>query len=119
MESATLRAQGGGWTLEEQLSALVADRVQILIWQQTADGQKGRSAPKPIPRPGFEDESTGTIKGTRMSVREAGRWMRERREKQVRNAPAADDGLVEYTTSRGVVKRVSPARAAYYRRGRQ
>lgn len=120
-ESATKRALGGGWLLDEQLAALVADRLQVLIWQKTGDGQKGKNVPKPIPRPGFEDDSKGTIRGSRMSVREAERWAKRRRAAQERRAavvPAAD-GLVEYTTRAGAVKRVTPARAAAYERRRQ
>lgn len=30
------------------LKALIADRLQILIWQRTEDGQKGRNFPKSI-----------------------------------------------------------------------
>ena len=35
-------------TLEQQLFAVIADRLGILAWQNTIDGQKGRNAPKSI-----------------------------------------------------------------------
>lgn len=78
-ESATKRALGGGWTLAEQLAALNADRLAVLIWQKTADGQKGRAQPKPLPRPGFEDESSSRVGTARMSLRQARRWLARRR----------------------------------------
>lgn len=34
--------------IETLLSALIADRLQILIWQRTEDGAKGRNFPKSI-----------------------------------------------------------------------
>lgn len=43
------------WTIAEHLLATVADRLGILIWHNTKDGQQGRNAPKPIPRPGMTD----------------------------------------------------------------
>lgn len=35
-------------TLAETLDAIIADRLGILCWQNTKDGQSGRNAPKPI-----------------------------------------------------------------------
>ena len=35
-------------SLEEMLLAIVADRLGVLIWQQTKDGHKGRNHPKSI-----------------------------------------------------------------------
>lgn len=56
--SATYRVELGNdhvWGLQEQLAALQADYLRILIWQRTGDGQKGRKFPKPIKRPGVDD----------------------------------------------------------------
>ena len=111
-DSATKRAIGGGWTLAEQLSALVADRLQILIWQQTGDGQKGRNPPTPIERPGFEDETSATIKGERMSLAQASKWMATRR------APSLPAGMVEYVTPSGKRKIVTEKQAAYWSRNK-
>jgi len=36
------------WNLTEHLLALAVDRLGVLIWQKTKDGQKGRNRPKPI-----------------------------------------------------------------------
>lgn len=56
--SASVRAELGEdamWGLQEQLLALNADYLRILIWQRTPDGQNGRKFPKPIKRPGVDD----------------------------------------------------------------
>ena len=56
--SVSVRAELGEdamWGLQEQLLALNADYLRILIWQRTPDGQKGRKFPKPIKRPGVDD----------------------------------------------------------------
>lgn len=47
------------WTLDRHISATVADRLAVLIWQQTEDGHRKspRHFPKPIQRPGQEDVS--------------------------------------------------------------
>lgn len=44
------------WGLTEQLLALVADYSATLMWLQTADAEKGRNRPRPIPRPGVEPD---------------------------------------------------------------
>lgn len=59
-ESATWREVHGdelAWGLTEHLLALAVDRLSVLIWQQTKDGQTGRNQPKPIPRPGVSDDT--------------------------------------------------------------
>lgn len=56
--SATVRQElgaSGEWGIQEQLLALNADYLRILIWMRTEDGQKGRNIPKPIPRPGVDE----------------------------------------------------------------
>lgn len=56
-ESALVREVEGEdhpWGYLEQLSAAAVDALNILIWQQTKDGAKGKNQPKPIPRPGIE-----------------------------------------------------------------
>ena len=42
------KLSGESVSLETRLLALVADAVQILIWQRTEDGLKGRNRPKSI-----------------------------------------------------------------------
>ncbi|WP_139244576.1 DUF5361 domain-containing protein [Arthrobacter woluwensis] len=111
-DSATKRALGQGWTLLEQLTALIADRLAVLAWQKTADGQKGKRPPKPIPRPGFEDKTTTTFKGKPMSLEQAEKW------KQARRAPQPPPGKVAHTTKAGVVKFVTERQVAYYNRNR-
>ncbi|MEU6204595.1 DUF5361 domain-containing protein [Micromonospora musae] len=39
---------GDDWTRTEHLLAIVADRLGIVVWQRTRDGQKNRNRPKPI-----------------------------------------------------------------------
>lgn len=49
--------ESSAWGLNEQLLALVADYLAWLQWAKTEDGSKNRNRPRPIPRPGVEDES--------------------------------------------------------------
>lgn len=57
------------WDLNNQLSALIADYLRILVWFKTKDGQKGRNFPKPIDRPGIEDDSKKSVgKGTKINA---------------------------------------------------
>lgn len=44
------------WTVDSFLIANVVDALTILAWQQTEDGAKNRNRPKPIWRPGQQDE---------------------------------------------------------------
>ncbi|MBF6459801.1 hypothetical protein IU433_12215 [Nocardia puris] len=43
-----------GWGIAELLLAQIADKANWLAWTKTKAAQKGRGAPKPIPRPGVE-----------------------------------------------------------------
>lgn len=49
-----------GWTLGNQLLAIIADTLRWLQWAKTKDGSKGIGMPDPIPRPG--------VKGARSAV---------------------------------------------------
>lgn len=109
-DSATKRAIGEGWTLSEQLSALVADRLEVLIWQKTADGSKGKNPPKPIPRPGFEDSSTGRYGTAKLTRSEAEKWMASRRARRL------PPGTVEHVTASGERRVVTARQAAYWAR---
>lgn len=60
-ESALGVLQNRGWRTGDHLAAIVADRLGILIWQKTKDGQKGRNHPPPIERPGVKPETSGEI----------------------------------------------------------
>lgn len=44
------------WGLTEQLLALNADMLNVLAWQNS--GGKKKDYPKPIPRPGVEEDKT-------------------------------------------------------------
>ena len=70
--SAYVRESLGGdsaWDLNNQLNALIADYLRILVWFKTKDGSKGRNFPKPIPRPGVEDGTKKRIgKGTKIKA---------------------------------------------------
>lgn len=54
-DSALFRAKRPDWMwgLPEMLAADIADSLRWLMWAKTKDAQKGRNAPKPIPRPGI------------------------------------------------------------------
>lgn len=41
-----------GWTLTNQLLAIIADCLRWLQWVKTKDGRNNVNAPKPIDRPG-------------------------------------------------------------------
>lgn len=41
-----------GWTLTNQLLAMIADVLHWLQWAKTPDGVRGRNHPELIPRPG-------------------------------------------------------------------
>lgn len=45
------------WGLSEHLLAVVADAVIAGNWMQSRDGQKNRNRPKPIKRPGIEQDT--------------------------------------------------------------
>lgn len=64
--TALFRALGGeqaDWGLTEQLQAMQVDYLAWLVWAKTKDGQAGRNAPKPVPRPGVE-QAAGKQLGT-------------------------------------------------------
>ena len=49
------------WGLSEHLLALVGDYLAQSVWLNSADAEKGRNRPQPIPRPGVgpdEDKRT-------------------------------------------------------------
>jgi len=43
-----------GWTLTNQLLAVIADCLRWLQWAKTEDGSKGYNMPEPIERPGVK-----------------------------------------------------------------
>lgn len=44
------------WGLSEHLLAVIADAVIAGNWMQSKDGQRNRNRPKPIKRPGVEQD---------------------------------------------------------------
>ena len=70
--TAVFRALGdeqADWGITEQLQAMQVDYLAWLVWAKTKDGQAGRNAPKPVPRPGVEP-SPSTRVGTSASIDE-------------------------------------------------
>lgn len=70
-ESAFVRHELGddaAWGLQEQLLALNADYLRILIWMKTKDAQHNRNFPKPIKRPGVSDGKERTKIGVATKV---------------------------------------------------
>ena len=51
------------WTLANHLLAMIAENTSLAIWMKTADAQKKppKNRPKPIYRPGVEDDSKQKI----------------------------------------------------------
>lgn len=58
------------WTLANHLLAMIAENTSLNIWMKTADAQKKppKNRPKPIYRPGVEDDSTKTIGGDTLEM---------------------------------------------------
>ncbi|WP_216395533.1 DUF5361 domain-containing protein [Arcanobacterium phocae] len=59
------------WQDTEYLLAVVIDQLNWLIWSKTADGQKGRNRPEPIPRPGVKPDQRTQVRGQVMTLAEA------------------------------------------------
>lgn len=51
------------WTLANHLLAMIAENTSLAIWMKTADAQKKppKNRPRPIFRPGVEDDSKQQI----------------------------------------------------------
>lgn len=76
--SALFRAMAGDeaeWTLSNQLRAAGVDALNVANWQRSADGEKGRNQPKPIPRPGVASDSTSYGKGGGLPLDEMAEWL--------------------------------------------
>lgn len=69
-ESRIKRVYGGDgtWDFDRLLASLAVDALNVLVWQRTKDGQKGRNRPKPI-TPQVKN-SGRTIGGMSMSIEE-------------------------------------------------
>lgn len=67
------------WDYQAYLLADVVDRLNLLVWQNTVDGQKGRNVPKPYPRPGSQHagDDGDYMKLTVDEVKERLSWPRE------------------------------------------
>lgn len=50
------------WSHTNMLLASAVDALNVLIWQKTSDGQKGKKHPKPIPRPGVQMKGQNDVK---------------------------------------------------------
>lgn len=62
------------WRSGDYVSALTVDALQVLIWQNTEDGQKGVNMPAPIPRPGDVLRKAAEVEQTLEVAREQG-WI--------------------------------------------
>lgn len=63
------------WTISDYLLAQIADTQAWLAWTKTKDGEKGRNQPRPIPRPGVEDESKKRIGSGTLPASEMIEWL--------------------------------------------
>lgn len=63
------------WTISDYLLAQIADTAAWLAWTKTKDAEKNRNQPKPIPRPGVEDESKKKIGGSTLPIGEMMDWL--------------------------------------------
>jgi len=67
------------WTLGNHLLAMIAENTSLAIWMKTADAQKKppKNRPRPIFRPGVEDDSKQTIGGDTLPMEEMVSWLGE------------------------------------------
>lgn len=70
-DSATMRSINQRWSISDHLLAAIYDQLSAANWQRSADGQKNRRRPKPIPRPGVEDKDKKKFGTTVVSLEEA------------------------------------------------
>ena len=65
------------WSLEAHLLALIVDNTAKNVWMKTEDAQRKppKNRPKPVPRPGVEDNSTKTITGDVLPADEMLDWL--------------------------------------------
>jgi hypothetical protein len=73
----TLDPEAVLWRLPEHLLAAIFDSLQVLVWQNTEDGQEGRNKPQPLPRPGVQPTAhAGNTYGSgAMTVDQAEAWL--------------------------------------------
>lgn len=87
--SSIRRSTGGEeaeWGLQEQLLAALFDSQQLLVWMQSEDGAKGRNRPRPLPRPGVEDE--GARHGSAaVDIVDMAEWLAKQNPEQHRPGP--------------------------------
>lgn len=78
-QSALFRAVHGveesEWSLTNHLLAGLADSAAWLVWSKTEDASKKRNRPKPIPRPGVEDDSKKKIGRSVLPASEMLDWL--------------------------------------------
>lgn len=60
------------WTVTDHLLACLVDLSNMLVWMQSADGQKNRNRPKPIERPGDREDLEALPVGADGSIGELG-----------------------------------------------
>lgn len=67
------------WTLANHLLAMIAENTSLAIWMKTADAQKKppRNRPKPIFRPGVEDDSKQKIGKDTLPAADMISWLGE------------------------------------------
>jgi hypothetical protein len=63
------------WSLTNHLLAGLADSAAWLVWSKTEDATKKRNRPKPIPRPGVEDDSKKQIGSGSLPIDEMKMWL--------------------------------------------
>lgn len=83
------RATGGEeaeWGLTQQLLAALFDTQQLLVWMQSEDGSKGRNRPRPLRRPGVEDEDT-RHGSTAVDIVDMAEWLAKQNPEQHQSGP--------------------------------
>lgn len=68
-------AESSAWDLKAHLLANMADTLNLLWWAKTEDATRKKNRPKPIPRPGVEDDSTKQIGSGSLPIEEMKAWL--------------------------------------------
>lgn len=63
------------WTLQNHLLAGIGDSLAWLVWAKTEDAARKRNRPRPIPRPGIQDDSKKQIGSGTLPADEMVRWL--------------------------------------------
>lgn len=68
-------AEQAEWTLTNHLLAGMTDVLRWLQWAKTEDAARKKNRPRPIPRPGIEDDSVKQIGRGSLAIEDMKNWL--------------------------------------------